>query len=188
MPIHYALTDALVALVAIWGAWRLVRTHKTIAAFGLALFGLAGVIGTIRITGGLIEPLAAVHKMASQLGGLAGLSLLLCQILHDTGWRVGKRVSFSAAVLVAAVGAIFPMAGAVLFGVMLVVALAFFLKVRSPTAAIGFALMLINIVFVRQSAFLGPDASWHLYHVLVAAWLGCVAWTMSAPSPSRLRS
>ena len=188
MPIHYALTDALVALVAIWGAWRLVRTHKTIAASGLALFGLAGVIGTIRITSGLVEPLAAVHKMASQLGGLAGLSLLLCQILHDTGWRVGKRVSFSAALLVAAVGAIFPMAGAVLFGVMLVTALAFFLKVRSPIAAIGFALMLINMVFVRQSALLGPDVSWHLYHILVSAWLGSVAWTMSAPSPSRLRS
>jgi len=188
MPIHYALTDALVALVAIWGAWRLVRTHKMIAAFGLALFGLAGAIGTIRIISGLIEPLAAAHKMASQLGGLAGLSLLLCQILHDTGWRVGKRVSFSVALLVTALGAIFPMAGAVLFGVMLVVSLAFFLKMRSPVAAIGFALMLINMVFVRQSALLGPDVSWHLYHILVSAWLGCVAWTMSAPSHSRLRS
>ncbi len=188
MPIHYALTDALVALVATWGAWRLVRTRKTIAAFGLALFGLAGAIGTVRITSGLVEPLAVVHKMASQLGGLAGLTLLLCQILQDTGWRVGKRVSFSAAILVAALGAIFPMAGAVLFGVMLAAALAFFLKIRSPIAAIGFALMLINMVFVRKSTHLGPDVSWHLYHVLVAAWLGCVAWTMGAPSPSRLRS
>ena len=188
MPIHYALTDALVALVAIWGAWRLVRTHKTIAAFGLALFGLAGVIGTIRITSGLVEPLAAVHKMASQLGGVAGLTLLLCQILQDTGWRVGKRVSFSAAIIFAALGAAFPMAGAVLFGLMLVAALAFFLKVRSLLGAIGFTLMLINMIFVRQSALLGPDVSWHLYHVLVAAWLGCVAWTMGAPSPSRLRS
>jgi hypothetical protein len=80
------------------------------------------------------------------------------------------------------------MAGAGLFGVMLVAALAFFLKVRSPIAAIGFALMLINMVFVRQSALLGPDVSWHLYHILVSAWLGSVAWTMSAPSPSRLRS
>lgn len=188
MPIHYALTDAQVALVAIWGGWRLMRTHKTIAAFGFALFGLAGAIGTIRITSGLVEPLAAVHKMASQLGGLAGLSLLLCQILQDTGWRVGKRVSFSAALLCAALGATTPLTGAILFVVMLVAALAFFLKVRSPIAAIGFALMLINMVFVRQSTLLGPDVSWHLYHVLVAAWLGSVAWTMSAPSPSRLRS
>ena len=187
MPIHYALTDALVALIAGWGGWRLWRVDKSMAALGLAFFALAGAIGTLRITSGLIEPLALVHKMASQLGGVAGLTLLLCQILQDTGWRVGRRVSLFAVVVFAAIAAACPMIGAILFMAMLAGAMIFFLNVRGAIGATGSALMLINMIFVRQSSHLGPDISWHLYHCLVAAWLGCVAWALSAPSPARLR-
>jgi len=175
MPLHYALTDALVALVAGWGALMLWRTDKPLAALGLALFGLAGVIGTIRITSGLIEPLAMLHKGVSQLGGIAGLALLLAQILRNKGLRLGTGVALGVAIALAALAAALPALGAILFVVMLIAAIALSLQSRNLLGAAGFAMMLLNITLVRQSDYLGADLSWHLYHLLVATWLLCVA-------------
>jgi len=84
MPLHYALTDGLVFVAAAWGAWHLIRAGKPIGALGVALFALAAAIGTVRVTSGLIEPLAGAHRFASQFGGLLGLLLLLWQIFETS--------------------------------------------------------------------------------------------------------
>ncbi len=175
MPLHYALTDALVALIAGWGVVKLWRTGKPLAALGLSLFGLAGVIGTIRITSGLIEPLAMLHKSVSQLGGIAGLTLLLAQILRDKGLRLGTSVVLGVAGALVALGAALPAIGAVAFVLMLVAAIALCLQSRNHLGAGGFAVMLLNVTLVRQSGYMGADLSWHLYHLFVATWLLCVA-------------
>ena len=175
MPLHYALTDALVALVAGWGALMLWRTDRPLAALGLALFSLAGVIGTIRITSGLIEPLAMLHKGVSQLGGIAGLALLLGHLLRSKGLRLVTGIVLGVAIALAALAAALPALGAILFVLMLVCAIAMSLRSRNLLGAAGFAVMLLNITLVRQSDYLGADLSWHLYHLLVAAWLLCVA-------------
>lgn len=175
MPLHYALTDALVALIAGWGALMLWRTSRPLAALGLALFGLAGVIGTIRITSGLIEPLAMLHKSVSQLGGIAGLTLLLAQILRDKGLRLGTGVVLGVAIALALVATL-PALGAALFVLMLVAAIALCLQSRNHLGTAGFVVMLLNVTLVRQSGYLGADLSWHLYHLLVVAWLLCVTY------------
>ena len=175
MPLHYALTDALVALIAGWGALMMWRTGRPLAALGLSLFGLAGMIGTIRITSGLIEPLAMLHKGVSQLGGLAGLALLLGQLLRGKGIRLGTGVVLGAATALVALAAALPAIGAVLFVLMLIAAIALCLQSRNHLGAAGFAVMLLNVTLVRQSGYLGADLSWHIYHLFVATWLLCVA-------------
>ena len=176
MPLHYALTDALVALIAGWGALKMWRTGRPLAALGLSLFGLAGMIGTIRITSGLIEPLAMLHKGVSQLGGLAGLALLLGHLLRGKGIRLGTGVVLGAATALVALAAALPAIGAVLFVLMLIAAIALCLQTRNHLGAAGFAVMLLNVTLVRQSGSMGADLSWHLYHLLVATWLLCVAY------------
>lgn len=180
MPLHFAITDALVALVAAWGAWQMLQSRQPVAALGFALFALAGLIGTMRITSGQIEQTALVHKMASQLGGLAGLVLLLSQIVRKQLWPHTPTASMLAAVVALAIAAIAPAIGAALFIAMLLVALALLLKARVFVGAAGFALMLINVTLVRQSVLLGPDISWHAYHVIVAIWLFCAAISLRA--------
>ena len=176
MPLHYALTDALVALIAGWGVVMMWRKGRPLAALGLSLFGLAGAIGTIRITSGLIEPLAMLHKSVSQLGGIAGLTLLLAQILRDKGLRLRIGVVLGAAGALAALAVALPAIGAVAFVLMLVAAIALCLQTRNHLGAAGFSVMLLNITLVRQSSFMGADLTWHLYHLLVATWLLCVTY------------
>jgi len=174
MPLHYALTDALVALIAGWGVLLMQRSGRSLAAVGLALFSIAGAIGTVRITSGLIEPLANFHKAASQLGGIAGLSLLIAQLLHDLGVRQKAVMSMGLAAAVAAFAAALPSLGPTLFVMMLIGAVGLCLWSRNPIGASGFGLMLLNVTLLRRSDSLGPDWGWHIYHIVVASWLFCV--------------
>lgn len=187
MPLHYALTDGLVCAVAVWGAWHLMRGNKPVGALGVALFALAAAIGTVRVTSGLIEPLGMAHRFASQIGGLLGLLLILWQIFEATTGRI--RPLFGIAICVAAVGLaiIVPVAGAPIYVLALLGGIALFVLDRKggkPNigAAMGFGVMLPNVLFLRQSSLLGPDLSWHLFHCFIALWL---ILTVLALTPKR---
>lgn len=183
MPLHYAATDALVALFGSWGAWRLGRTGQWAGAVGIALFGLAGAIGTVRIAGGLDSQLAALHRLASLTGGLVGLILILMQLRAGTGalprwWHIAL-----ASIATAGLSIVIPSAGAALFVVGLVGGSWLVWRgsgrgqgsgQRHLAAALGFALMLPTVLFVRASPYLSTDAAWHAYHLLVASWLWIV--------------
>lgn len=176
MPLHYALTDGLVFIVAAWGAWRLAKANKPFGALGIALFGLAAAIGTVRITSGLIEPLAIAHRSASQIGGLLGVLLILWQIFEATIGPI--RPFYGLAICVSAVGLaiILPVAGPPIYVLALLSGIALFVLDRisgKPNigAALGFGVMLPNVLFLRQSSLLGPDLSWHLFHGFIAVWL-----------------
>jgi hypothetical protein len=176
MPLHYALTDGMVFVAAAWGAWQLMRAGKPVGALGVALFGLAAAIGTVRVTSGLIEPLAVPHRFASQIGGLLGLLLLLWQIFKTTVGPV--RSVYGAAICVSAVvlAITLPAARAPIYILALIAGIALFGLDRlsgKPNlgAALGFGVMLPNVLFLRQSQFLGPDLSWHLFHIVIALWL-----------------
>jgi len=106
--------------------------------------------------------------------------LLLSQILRNRGWPHGIGASLGGAAMAVAVAAASPTAGAFLFVTMLLTAIAALLKSRSFMGAAGCGLMLLNVILVRQSAVLGPDISWHLYHVIVAVWLWCTAKALRA--------
>lgn len=176
MPLHYALTDGLVFVAAAWGAWHLMKAGKPVGALGVALFGLAAAIGTVRVTSGLIEPLGVPHRFASQIGGLLGLLLLLWQIFKTTVGPV--RPLYGLIICAGAVGLaiLLPAAGAPIYILALLAGIALFGLNRlggrpNIGAALGFGVMLPNVLFLRQSKFLGPDISWHLFHIFIAVWL-----------------
>lgn len=75
-----------------------------------------------------------------------------------------------------ALSLILPAAGAILFVTGLIAGAALLWRGTGPdkrhlAAALGFALMLPNILLVRASPHLSPDVAWHAYHLLVAIWL-----------------
>lgn len=183
MPLHYAATDALVALLGAWGAWRLGRTGQSAGAAGIALFGLAGAIGTVRIAGGLDSQLAALHRLTSLTGGLVGLILFLIQLRAGTGALPRWWLIALAIITAAGLSIVIPTAGAALFLAGLVGGTWLVWRgngrdkkpgQRHLPAALGFALMLPTVLFVRASPYLSTDAAWHAYHLLVAIWLWIV--------------
>jgi len=176
MPLHYALTDGLVALVAAWGVWRLLRAGQPIAALGLAMFGIAGAIGVTRITTGAGESLAPAHRFVSQIGGVFGLWLIVSQFWANRGGRASPALRLITAAAIAGLAIRYPVVGAGGFVIGLVCGVALLwlgdgAGRRGTAAALGFGLMLPNVLLIRQSPLLGADLGWHLYHIIVALWL-----------------
>ena len=96
MPTHYAASEMLIPLVALWTAQALWR-HKTFyGALGIVLFGTAAAFGAVRFSGLDNEYLITMHRFTGQFGGLIGPILFTCQLMigANTGhkwhlWHAG---------------------------------------------------------------------------------------------------
>ncbi len=190
MPLHYALSEAGVVAAALWAALALWRGGRRWGAAGLSLFGLAAAIGMVRIGGGLVDQLAPIHRLASQVGGMVGLVFVLAELARLHGLRTPIIGVAAAAAAAACVLAFNGAVGGLLFVAMLAAgACALALRPGSALArtgaAAGFLLMAPNIVLVRQSTLLGPDLSWHAYHLIAAIWVIAVALALSSTSLGR---
>jgi len=178
MPLHFTLSELAIFVVALWGALRLRLNGQTLGSIGVMFFGLAALIGIIRITSGADEMLAPAHRFAAQAGGAFGLVLIVSEVTRLRGWRV----PLPAVVTSAGVAALAVVTGGAWGGlVFLVLLLTGALVIATHTGrklralrAMGFAVMAPNILFVRQSPFLDAGASWHAYHLVTALWLVAV--------------
>ena len=184
MPLHYALSDGLVGVLGLWGLWTLARRGQLLVGLGLGLFGLAGLIGVVRITSGLIEPMAVLHKSVSQLGGLAGLILILSGVVRHLGLKVPALGVLAAATVAVIIAVRMPAVGQGLFAAGLLAGIvvlavapgAMSLRVQS---ALAFGLMLPNVLLLRSAPALSPDLRWHAYHLIVALWLVLLPFCLS---------
>jgi hypothetical protein len=184
MPLHYALTDGLVGVVGLWGLWTLARRGQLLVGLGLGLFGLAGLIGVVRITSGLIEPMAVLHKSVSQLGGLAGLVLILSGLVRHLGLKVPALGGLAAAAVAVVIAVRMPAVGQGLFasgllaGIIILALAPGSMSLRAQSA-LAFGLMLPNVLLLRSAPALSPDLRWHAYHLIVALWLVLLPFCLS---------
>ena len=69
MPTHYAASELLIVLVALWTARALWRQNMGHAALGTLLFGTAAALGAVKFGLGVRhESFIALHQLASQFG------------------------------------------------------------------------------------------------------------------------
>ena len=192
---HYALSEALIVIAALWGGWRLARSGALFGALGVAIFGAAAAIGVVRFGAGRIGELAVLHQGVSQIGGATAMAMVASQ-LAMAGWAGRSRgakliaIVLGMATLAACIAS--PDLTTPLFIVWLVAAIAFAMSLPSHDllqrilrAAIV-SLFLVNLLLVRRSPALGPDFSWHLFHILIAVWTVGVAWIIFHASSARV--
>ncbi|MEN9683790.1 MAG: hypothetical protein RLZZ427_1541 [Pseudomonadota bacterium] len=172
-PLHYALSEALVAAAATLGIARLIPENR-LGALGLLPFGLAGLIGIIQIAADLTGPIAGFHQFLSRSGAVFGLICLIGAVLPRRDWRpVG--IGLAAGALVTAL----PATGMPLFGVLMlsgtICAYRTAPRATAPIAGAGFALLAGAQVIAASLRPTHPALAWHLFHIMVAAWLLIVA-------------
>lgn len=178
---HYAISEAFIAIAAIWCTARLSQSSHRLAALGSATFGFAAAIGVYRFGAGEITELASIHKNFSQIGGSIAMALMSAQLLLAeplVNRTMVRRWIVLTAILVSAVAAFaIPALTTPLFIAWLLVAIiaaamipAHSVARRARLAAIV-SLFLFNLLLIRQSQYLNPDISWHLFHALIALWL-----------------
>lgn len=192
MPPHYALSELVLVIAAGGCAWQFWRQRLFFAALGAVLLSLVALIGSLRFGLGLHAELGAAHKALSQLGGLAALTLLACDLARttlSTGLQTPGRtftgLGVAAVVLTALIWPPAAMPLILLFALILPVLVALRPFAR-PTwhllAVLGASLFLVNALLIRRSPLLEPALSWHLSHLVMAVWIVslAVSWRKAA--------
>lgn len=184
MPTHYALSEAILVIVAALCMRRLGRSQLMFAAGGAALFGFAAALGTLRFGLGLGRELSGVHRFVSQNGGVVAMGLITADCLRMLAPNLQRRllnlVLLGVIVCSLLASVMLPVMTIPLilgWSVLLAVA-SFFLpaeSVRNRLAAFGLAALFpVNALVVRRSPLLTPELSWHLYHIVIAVWLAAI--------------
>ena len=179
MPTHYAASEVLILLVALWTAQALWRQKIFYGALGIVLFGTAAAFGAVRFGFGLDnENLITMHRFVGQFGGLIGLVLFICQLIigANTGhkWHLRHAAIAGPAILLAL---FLPSTRVTLFLIWLLgfVVLSATrtpqIALRGPVKAALAGVMLVNVLVLRQASWLSPAESWHAFHFVVACWL-----------------
>ena len=189
MPTHYAASELLIVLVALWTARALWRQNMGHGALGTLLFGTAAALGAVKFSLGVRhEGFIALHQLASQFGGLVGVMLFTHQLMTSSDilqkW-VPRHRGFAA--LVALVAFVLPLARVPLF-LIWSLGLIVLCATRTPQIALAApvkaamaAIMLLNVLVLRQAAWLTPAVSWHAFHIVVAVWLLAICALLTGP-------
>lgn len=179
-PAHFAISEVLVAgAAAVAIAWAAAARPREawLAAAGFAPFGAAGLIGAIRIAGGFDGAIVDVHQALSRLGALAGLVCLVGLLA-----RLSQLWTLLSAGVATGIAALIPAVSMPLFMLCLLVGSVLgyrTIKGRPLAAAASVALLagaqLVSVLLRSEN----PALAWHLFHLLVAAWLLLVARTVA---------
>lgn len=189
MPVHYAASEAVLVLACLWSIRAFWRNGCRLASVGAALIGIAAALGTIRFGLNAHDQLETIHKLVSRAGGLIGAGLIASDLVRYFAPAGSRDMVGKLAVLVVglciAVALTWPVvAVAVVMAFTLVPILVVLLGAAAPVAGrllatAAASLMLINILLVQRSPVLGPDISWHAYHLLIAVWLVAIAMILT---------
>ncbi len=168
LPQHYALTEAVVAVVGVFAIARATRVSRWFAA-GIAPFALAALVGTIRISAGLTGSIEHIHQVLSRHGALFGLGCLVGVLAARNVWLPPALGVAAAALAVLAPGAVSPVfALLILLGAILAYRAN---SGRAPLAGASFAFLLIARLATDPLRATLPAFAWHSFHLAVALWL-----------------
>jgi hypothetical protein len=184
MPNSYAIPEILIVLIALWAGQKCWRAGYIFAAIGILLLGSAAAIGIVRILSAPNEALTMAHKTVSGLGGLTSMGLIALELIKSN-WPedqkskrsfyalFGVLMSLAAAIVTPALTAPLLLIWAGCAVIAAYVLPAPNNKVRALRAG-SLSLIVLNFIIIRQNPILGPDLSWHIYHMVVALWIWLV--------------
>lgn len=180
-PLHYALSEALIAGAGLYAVQRCWPKQPWFA-IGLAAVALAGLVGAIRILGRMTGPIVDLHALLSRSGSLFGISAMVAVML----WQGRPLPTLGGAVAVTALGALIPDFQPLLFAALLIGGsmLAYRrVAARRWLAAMSFALLFMAAAASMALQPASAAAAWHVFHVLVALWIIMVTRYVARPSP-----
>lgn len=181
MPPHFALSELVIVVSAAICAKALLLHRQYIAATAIAVLGFAALLGAARFGLQWHEALGTIHPMLTQKGSVLAIILLVAAMIGTIGDTAIHR-NLKAFLVPVAIGLtilsiwlpvanmMVLLAGGIILPILALMASHQQLNMR---LAHGFTLSLFvfGLVFIRRSPVLGPELSFHLYHIVIAVWL-----------------
>lgn len=170
-PTHFALSEAVLASVTALVVWRLAARER-IAALALVPFGLAALIGTVRIAAQIQGPIVELHQFVSRSGGAFGLAALVAVLAGFNDLR-----ALISGLAIAMLAHAIPATAQPLFGALILAGAVLAARRGLPSpmrAGLGFAVLLIAQLASTALRPAHPALAWHVFHLLVALWVFAV--------------
>lgn len=172
LPIHYALSEALIVIAALYAVARAWRVNRWFA-IGLAAAAVAALVAIVRIAGGMTGEIVTLHEFLSRYGGLFGLGCIMGALLGHKAWLPPLLGAVAVAL-----GMAFPEANPLLLAVLILGGAALVCRrtaERKLLAAGSFAVLLLAGLASMPFRVEHPALGWHIFHTLVAVWYMLVA-------------
>ena len=183
-PVHYAITEILIVLASYFSIRNLWINKNYFAAIGIFLVGFTALIGAIRF--GIINTdfMIYLNRILALFSGILALSLISIQIIQNNA--SSNKAYATLVISIVAFLSLFIWTQPILklflifLWSILSIALTFSLPQRSFLLKLfkTFLMSIIMIAFITLSKQLGvfnkslsPSFSFHLYHILIAAWV-----------------
>lgn len=175
---HYAMSEVFIVIAAIWAMWKLSQSRQHFGAAGIGLMGLAA-LGVYRFGTGSITEFADIHRLSGQYGGMVGMALIAIEMGRAAFNTLSQKLPMLLAIIALA-GSItlsvsLPALTVPLFllwGLLTIIAAAFVASgPKRVLLVVIAAIMLFNVIFIRQSPHLDPAVSWHVFHTFTAVWI-----------------
>lgn len=182
LPLHFALSEALIIVAAIYAVAQSWRVGRWLAV-GLAAIAVAAFVAVIRIVARMTGDIVILHEFLSQYGTMFGLGCMFGALL---GWRAWLPPVFGA--VAAALSMTFPEAHPLLLAALIVGGAASAYRGaadRKLLAAGSFAFLLLAGLASMPFRADYPAVGWHIFHTLVAVWFVLVAAFVTGSLPSR---
>ena len=192
LPAHYAITELLIVIAAYFSINNLFNGKNYFAAVGVFLIGLTALIGAIRFGIFSSDLIVYLNKILALFSGILALSLVSIQIISN---NISKKIA-SITLAISAVTflslfiwtqPIFKLSILFIWAIFSII-LTFSLPQKSLLMRLfkAFLMSIILIAFLTLSKqlgiftkSLGHSLSFHLYHILIAAWVILVNYTIS---------
>lgn len=192
MPPSFAITELLIVLTAAFCFLKL-RKKNPFAAIGISLFGLAALIGVYRFLSGEVDQLASIHKYISQAGALLGLILITIEIILAQALLAQKPAIKKSGYVILITSLFFVnifqsyILPAYIISSLASIILAYRLAGPNKGKKLFYiflmSIMPLNLILVRNSELLNQVISWHIFHILVAAWVYGIYYMLDTTKP-----
>ncbi|GEM_PF-1859463 len=197
MPPHYALSELLIVISAMFCINALQRQRQFTAAIAIGILGLVALIGAARFGLRLSGTLGAIHPFLTQTGSTLATGLLLAAMLgalRETEFsrNIKTFVIMTAAGLtlislwLPAITMLVLLAGGIILPILCLIPSHQPLNIKLSHGVIA-SLFIFGLMAVRRSPVLGPDLSFHIYHMLIAIWLVGISSAIIYASPNTPR-
>lgn len=167
LPLHFALSEALIVVAAIYAVAQTWRVDRWLAV-GLAAIAVAAFVAVIRIAARMTGDIVILHEFLSQYGTIFGLGCIFGALL---GWSAWLPPVLGA--VAAALSMTFPEVHPLLLAALILVGAALVYRNtadRKFLAAGSFAFLLLAGLASMPFRADYPALGWHIFHTLVAVW------------------
>ncbi len=180
---HYALSEICIVLASVFAIHRLVPRGFWLASFGALLIGAVAALGAWRFASGQFEALETLHLTAAVQGGLVAMMFLAADMAMKARAQQSTRLVvvglFMASILATSWSPSLVPIFSLLWLVATIILMAIYAQSDRFLAVSAMSLMLIGLLVVRKNSYLDAAVSFHLYHLMIAAWLGFLPFCLS---------